>query len=85
MTKIANSAILLAAILASSSAFAPPSAGLASRQCSSRLLMSEPDSAFVADAVEEKEDDSSTFEAVEKMGKGAAKVRPRTGDDCVAI
>jgi len=75
MTKIANSAILLATLLASSSAFAPPSPGLASRLCSDRLYLSEPDSAFVADAVEEKEEDDSTFEAVEKMGKGAAKVK----------
>lgn len=40
--------------------------------------MSEPESAFVADAVEEKVDDDSTFEAVEKMGKGAAKVRSKS-------
>ena len=80
MTKIANSVILLATLLASSSAFAPPSPGLASRLCSDRLYLSEPDSAFVADAVEEKEGDDSTFEVVEKMGKGAAKVRLSKGE-----
>ena len=38
--------------------------------------MSEPESAFVADPVaEESKGDDSTFDAVEKMGRGAAKVR----------
>ena len=78
MTKIVNSAILLATIFSSSGAFAPPASGLASNKCSHKLFMSEPESAFVADAVEEKVDDDSTFEAVEKMGKGAAKVRAKS-------
>lgn len=39
--------------------------------------MSEPESAFVADvpAASEGENEDDTFDAVEKMGRGAAKVR----------
>ena len=61
--------VLLATLLSTASA---PTANIG-RQCS--LHMSEqPESAFVAD-VPAVEDDDDTFDAVEKMGRGAAKVR----------
>jgi hypothetical protein len=78
MTKLATS-VVLATIIASGNAFAPPaSTGVVSRQCSSKIF-SEPESASVADAIEDKVGDDSTFDAVEKMGKGAAKVRKLWG------
>lgn len=75
--------LALALAASTADAFAPPSNPLVgTAQCSPRLFMSEtetPESAFVADVPEvavEKEDDK-TFEAVEKMGRGAAKVRTK--------
>jgi len=73
--------LALALAASTADAFAPPSNPLVgTAQCSPRLFMSEtetPESAFVADVPEvavEKEDDK-TFEAVEKMGRGAAKTK----------
>lgn len=72
MTKL--STLILASLLSSTAAFAPTANVATSRQCT--LHMSEPESAFVADPVaEETTGDDSTFDAVEKMGRGAAKVR----------
>lgn len=76
--------LALALAASTTDAFAPPSNPLVrTQQCSPRLFMSEtetPESAFVADVPEEvgeaKEDDK-TFDAVEKMGRGAAKVRTK--------
>ena len=70
MTRLAI--LTLASLFSTNSAFTTPSTGVVTRQCS--LLMAE-ESAFVADPVaEEKKEDESTFDAVEKMGRGAAKV-----------
>ncbi len=56
------------------------------RQSCATRLMSEretAESAFVADAVvdEEGEEEDKTFDAVEMMGKGAAKVRSRLSNN----
>jgi len=73
--------LALALAASTTDAFAPPSNPLVrTQQCSPRLFMSEtetPESAFVADVPEagEAKEDDKTFDAVEKMGRGAAKVR----------
>lgn len=72
--------LALAALTSTASAFAPPTAATLSRpqQCSSARPMAEgePESAFVADvAAPAAEEDDKTFDAVEKMGRGAAKTK----------
>ena len=73
--------LALALAASTTDAFAPPSNPLVrTEHCSPRLFMSEtetPESAFVADVPEGAEamEEDKTFEAVEKMGRGAAKVR----------
>jgi hypothetical protein len=73
MTKLTT--VLLATLLSPTVAFAPAPNAVTLRQCT--LLQMSEESAFVADAVveEKKEEDLDTFDAVEKMGRGAAKVR----------
>eukprot|EP00956_Cyclotella_meneghiniana_P018864 scaffold31775_cov79-Cyclotella_meneghiniana.AAC.13 len=69
MTRLTT--LIIASLLSTNSAFTTPSTGVVTRQCS--LNMAE-EPAFVADPVaEEKKEDESTFDAVEKMGRGAAK------------
>ena len=78
-----TSAFTLATVLAATSsthAFTTPNTAIVStpQQCSSVLFMSETESvesAFVADADAPAGEEDSTFDAVEKMGRGAAKVR----------
>lgn len=73
--------LALAALTSTTSAFAPPTATLSRpQQCSSARPMAEgePESAFVADVdvvVPAAEEDDKTFDAVEKMGRGAAKTK----------
>ena len=71
MTKLSTS-LILATLLTSTAAFTAPCISAPSRHCA--LYMSE-ESVFVADVVEEKKDgEDDSFDAVEKMGRGAAKV-----------
>lgn len=78
-----TSAFTLATVLAATSsthAFTTPNTAIVStpQQCSSVLFMSETESvesAFVADADAPAGEEDSTFDAVEKMGRGAAKVK----------
>jgi len=72
MTKLSTS-LILATLLTSTAAFTAPCISAPSRHCA--LYMSE-ESVFVADVVEEKKDgEDDSFDAVEKMGRGAAKVK----------
>lgn len=82
MMKItATVALALAASTSTSSAFVTPNAAVVSRpqQCTQTVqFMSESEtteSAFVADVDAPAEEGDKTFDAVEKMGRGAAKVR----------
>lgn len=88
------SAFTLAAVLAASTstnAFTTPNTAIVygPQQCSPVLFMSETDSAesaFVADVDAPAGEDDNTFDAVEKMGRGAAKVKrgKRKGGDKTA-
>jgi hypothetical protein len=73
MTKLTTT--LLATLLSTTATFAPPQNAVISRQCTVLEMFEE--SAFIADAVVEKkkEEELDTFDAAEKMGRGAAKVR----------
>mmetsp|Transcript_29778 Transcript_29778/g.46098 ORF Transcript_29778/g.46098 Transcript_29778/m.46098 type:complete len:231 (-) Transcript_29778:172-864(-) len=76
--KATSTIVAIAASAASVNAFVTPSCRthVATPQPSSAMFMSESEteSAFVADAAPAAEEDK-TFDAVEKMGKGAAKIK----------
>lgn len=79
--KLSCTIALTLAVTATTNAFiAPPSSTVVSRtqQCQNYILMSESEStesAFVADVAPPAEEGDKAFDAVEMMGKGAAKVR----------
>lgn len=86
----ATFAIALAASTSTTSAFTTPNTAIVSRpqqQCASVQFMAEgePESAFVADEPTAEGADK-TFDAVEKMGRGAAKTKrgKRKGGEAVA-
>eukprot|EP01082_Thalassiosira_pseudonana_P015553 g13787.t1 g13787 contig9:438017-439204(-) len=86
--KLSCTIALTLAVTATTNAFiAPPSSTVVSRtqQCQNYILMSESEStesAFVADVAPPAEEGDKAFDAVEMMGKGAAKVKrgKRKGD-----